>query len=259
VVFDLTVIGAVSLAVLFGVIFPLLPILAPVDTNLTRSVLAAWASNVYLWVLTGVGIGFVAPGIRVAPVGWFRRLTHRFWTSRFAGAITRMAVIGQGQRHAASNTLHRNTEMVLGLAMEELWDALPHALRNDLSGVPTLWRTLQAAAEELRDLADRLAESEQHVGADDPDEVLRLAAVRTTVLARQREAIAALERLRLQLLRAVAERRATADLTQHLEIARDLEQSLLADLAGHAELRRFLAHTDRSTPTPTPTPTRAAA
>jgi hypothetical protein len=237
----------------------LLPVLAPVDTNLTRSVLAAWASNVYLWVLTGVGIGFVAPGIRVAPGGWFRRLTHRFWTSRFAGAITRMAVIGQRHQLAAASTLHRNTEMVLGLAMEELWSALPHALREELAEVPSLWRTLQAAAEELRDLADRLAESEQQVGADDAEEVLRLAAVRTTVLARQREAIVALERLRLQLLRAVAERRATADLTQHLEIARDLEQRLIADLAGHAELHRFLARSDMSTPTPTPTPSRAAA
>jgi hypothetical protein len=265
VVFDLTVVGAVGLVVLFAVIFPLLPILAPLDTNMTRGVLAAWASNVYLWVLTGVGIGFVAPGIRLSPTGWFRRLTHRLWNSRLAGAITRLAVIGQQHRLAASNTLHRNTEMVLGLAMEELWGALPHSMRTDLPEVPSLWRTLQAAAEELRELGERLQESEQQIGADDPAEVMRLAGVRTAVMARQREAITALERLRLQLLRAVAERRATADLTHHLEVAHALERSLLADLAGHAELRRFLAQVSRpertaaNTPSPTPTPTRAAA
>ena len=61
-----------------------------------------------------------------------------------------------------------------------------------------------------------------------------------------------------------AERRATADLTQHLETAHELERTLLADLAGHAELRRYLARAsrpprhDRSTPSPTP-PSRAAA
>ncbi len=265
VVFDLTVVGAVGLAVLFGVIFPILPILAPADTAMTRGVLAMWASNVYLWVLTGIGIGFVAPGIRFSPRGWFRRLTHRFWNSRFAGAVTKLAVMGQARQLAASSTLHRNTEMVLGLAMEELWSALPHALRNDLPGVPALWRTLQAAAEELRDLAERLAESEREVATDAPDEVARLAGLRSGVTARQREAVTALERLRLHLLRAVAERRATADLTSHLEVAHALEQQLLADLAGHAELRRFLARGNRGsrgaaeTPSPTPTPNRAAA
>jgi hypothetical protein len=265
VVFDLTVIGAVGIAALLAVIFPLLPILAPDDTAMTRSVLLAWASNVYLWVLTGVGIGFVAPGVRLSPTGLFRRLTHRFWNSRLAGGVARLAVLGQQRRLAASSTLHRNTEMVLGLAMEELWDALPPGLRAELPEVPSLWRTLQAAAEELRDLGDRLAQSEHDIGADDPSEVQRLATVRVTVQARQREAVAALERLRLQLLRAVAERRATADLTHHLEVAHALERSLIADLAGHAELRRHLARTsrpephERGTPSPTPTPTRAAA
>ena len=106
--------------------------------------------------------------------------------------------------------------------------------------------------EQLREL---LAES------DDPAEVHRLESVRQSVVERQREAIAALERLRLQLLRAVAERRATADLTHHLEVAHELERSLIADLAGHAELRRYLARVSRpehrsdSTPTPTPRPT----
>src|SRR5690606_39269787 len=121
--------------------------------------------------------------------------------------------MGQSKRLAASNTLHRNTEMVLGLAMEELWDAMPHEMRSDLPGVPALWRTLQAAAEELRDLADRLAESERDIATDPLAGVAQLAELRTAIVARQREAITALERLRLQLLRAVSERRTTEDLT----------------------------------------------
>ena len=264
VVFDLTVIGAVALTVLFVIVFPLLPLLAPTDTYMTGSVLAAWASNVYLWVLTGVGIGFVAPGVRLSPTGWFRRLSQRFWTSRLAGAVTRMAALGQSQRTAVSSTLHRPTEMVLGLALEELWAALPADMQSDLRDVPPLSRTLQAAAEELRGLGERLHESELDVGTEDPDEVERLAAMRLEVQARQREAITALERLRLQLLRAVAERRTTGDLTRHLAEAHELERNLIADLAGHAELRRHLARHSRpprttaSTPTPTP-PARVAA
>jgi len=55
------------------------------------------------------------------------------------------------------------------------------------------------------------------------------------------------------------------ELTHHLEVAHELERSLLADLAGHAELRRHLARTSRTqqvtpgTPTPTPSPTQVAA
>ena len=30
--------------------------------------------------------------------------------------------------------------MVLGLAMEDLWGALPHDLRSELPAVPALWR-----------------------------------------------------------------------------------------------------------------------
>jgi hypothetical protein len=259
VVFDLTVVGAVGLAVLFAVVFPLLPILAPLDTNLTRGALLSMASTVYLGVLTGAGIGFVAPGIRLSPTGWFRRLSHRFWTSRLAGTIAKFAAFGQQHRLAASNTLHRHTELVLGLALEELWGALPAEMRRDLPEVPSLSRTLQAAAEEFRDLADRLQASAQDVAPHDPEEGQRLDGMRAQVLERQRDAITALERLRLQLLRAVAERRLTADLTLHLQLAHELERSLLADLAGHAELWRYLSRTSRperlTTPTPTPSPT----
>lgn len=258
VVFDLTAIGAVALLVTFLIVWPLVPVLWPDAPNITRSVIMAAASNVYLAVMTGIAIGLVAPGIRLSPRGPFRRLVERFWRSRLAGMVSRLAASGQRQV-AATTTMHRNTELVLGLAIDDLWHALPAALRDELGDVPALARTLQHSAEELRDLAARLEESVRDMAGTDDAEVLRLRETRVAVAARQRETVTMLERLRLQLLRTLADHRPTADLTTQLERAQQLERELLTDLAGHAAVRRLLDHRQRRRSRGTPTPSPAAA
>ncbi len=256
VIFDLTVIGAAALLMLYVVVSPLLPILMPIDTNLARAILMDWASNVYLAVMTGIGIGLVTPGVRIPPRGLFRRLTSRFWHSRLAGVVGRLAGTGQRHRLAASSTIHRNTELVLALALEDLWKAMPPALRDGLDDVPALGRTLQRSAAELRDLGARLAEAEHNVASHDPDEAARVRSAHEAITARQRETITMLERLRLQLLRTVADRQPTADLDAHLARARELERTLLAELGGHAAVRRLLdrqrSGRHRGSPTPSP-------
>lgn len=255
VLFDLTVVGAVALFILYVIVWPFIPVLAPLDPNLTKAVLMSMASNVYLAVMTGIAIGFVAPGIRLAPRGRFRRLAERFWRSRLAGIVTRLAAVGQSRTIAASSTVHRNTELVLGLAIDDLWHALPAALRDELGDVPALAHTLQHSAEELRDLANRISDAGAHLDAGEQADALQLPAVHASLVARQRETVAMLERIRLQLLRTLAEHRPTADLTVQLERAQQLERDLMADLAGQAAVRRLLDRRRRSrsgTPTPSP-------
>lgn len=258
VVFDLTVVGAVALLVTYLVIWPLVPVLAPDSPDITRSIIMSMASNVYLAVMTGIAIGLVAPGIRLSPRGRVRRLLERFWRSRLGDIISRLAASGQRQHAAASSTVHRNTELVLGLAIDDLWRALPGSLRDDLGDVPTLARTLQHTAEEFRELAGRLDEAARDLVDEDPGEAARLREVHDEIVTRQRETVTMLERLRLQLLRTIADHRPTADLTQQLERAQQLERDLLADLAGHAAVRRLLdrrqRERSRGTPTPSPAP-----
>jgi serine/threonine-protein kinase len=259
VVFDLTAIGAVALLVLFVVIWPLIPVLFPRDPNLTRSVLMWMASNVYLAVMTGIAIGLVAPGFRLSPRGRLRRLAERFWRSPLAGLVTQAAGLGQSSHLAASSTVHRNTELVLGLAIDDLWHALPPPVRDDLDGMPALARTLQHSAEELRHLAAELTEAQRHLGHDEPEEAARLVETLATVTARQRETVTMLERLRLQLLRTLADHRPTADLAVQLERAHQLERDLMADLAGHAAVRRLLDRRRRDRTPGHLTPSPAAA
>ena len=258
VVFDLTVVGAVVLAIVFGFIYPNIESWYSwsAEAIYVKSTILTLSSTLYLATLTGVGIGFASPGFRIAPNGRFRRLVERFWQSRFAAAVTTLASLGQPQRLAAASTLHRNTELVLGLAVDDLWHAIPAALREGLGDVPALAHMLQASAGELRDIADRLRESERETDHDELEQ-RRLTTSREAVELRHREAVATLERLRLQLLRLVASKEQSQELTAHLAGARELEQSLLVDLAAHNEVRVLIGRPERradgsTTPTPTP-------
>ncbi len=258
VVLDLTVIFGAVLLFTLAFVRPNLQLWYDTSQEATyvANILLDLMSTLYLATLTGIGIGFASPGFRLAPAGRFRRLVQAFWNSRFAAGITALASLGQQQRIAASSTLHRNTELVLGLAIDDLWHAIPVALHEGLGDVPALGHTLQRSAVELRDLAERLRESEQDT-RHDAAEQHRLLATREAVEARHRETVGALERLRLQLLRLVASREQSQDLTNHLTVARELELSLLHDIEAHTEIRRLLGRSVSQPPigsTPTPTP-----
>ena len=137
VVFDLTVVGVFLHFVVFAIVYPGLSFWFPPDhptvsVPFIRETILTMMSTAYLATLTGIGIGFASPGFRLAPGGRFRRLVERFWKSSFAGAITRLAGAGQNRQLQASSTLHRNTELVLGLAVDDLWNAIPASLREGL-------------------------------------------------------------------------------------------------------------------------------
>lgn len=259
VVFDLTVVGAVVLAVVFLFIYPRIDewyVWGP-EASYVKWAILSMSSTLYLATLTGIGIGFASPGFRIAPGGRFRRLVERFWQSPIAAAITRFSALGQQPQLAAPSTLHRNTELVLGLAVDDLWHAIPAALREGIEDVPALAQTLLASAGELRHIAEGLRASERDTAHDEAEQ-RRLAAAREAVESRHRETITTLERLRLQLLRLVASREQSHELTSRLAEARAMEQSLLVDLAAHNEVRVLLGRSVRRAEAP-PTPTPKAA
>ncbi|MEI2720714.1 MAG: hypothetical protein V9E87_11330 [Gemmatimonadales bacterium] len=120
--------------------------------------------------MIGVGVGFVSPGFRIPAQGRARRLPRpALELARWPSASPALA--GRGQRTLAANasTLHRPTEMVLGLAVDDLWRAIPEALRADLGDVPALAHTLEQGATELRGLITSLQESEASDGVADAD------------------------------------------------------------------------------------------
>ncbi len=262
VVLDLTVFGVVLLLVTFGIVYPNLarwisPGHPTMSVQYIQQTIVDLMSSVYLATLTGIGIGFASPGFRLAPGGRFRRLVERFWNSSLAAGVTKLAALGQRTRLAASSTLHRNTELVLGLAVDDLWKAIPASLRDGLGDVPTLAHTLQSAAGELRTLSEQLSAARDALPSGDPESA-RTDATVAAVDARHREVVTGLERLRLQLLRLLASRQHTSELTRDLDAARRLESDIIQELAAHAEVRRILRRPRLSpvqlTPTPSGTP-----
>ncbi|MEP6590774.1 MAG: serine/threonine-protein kinase [Gemmatimonadota bacterium] len=254
VIWDLTAIGALTLFVTMVIVWPNLERWHVADAGIVRSAIVWMLSGVYFGTLTGVGIGFLLPGHRPRPDGWINALKERLWCSRPVAWLTALAVAGERAVQAPSSTLHRNTELVLGLAVDDLWKVMPPIAQATLGDVPALAHALQRSAEELRRIADGLRESEATLpeAAVERQEIL---AVLEPIESRHREAVTALETIRLQLLRVLATRETTSELTLQLEAARGLEAALAREVRGHREVRHFLRHLPRhdsvlATPTP---------
>ncbi len=255
VIFDLTAVGVFAIVATF-LIWPHVRA-AATELPYIRDALIDLLSPVYMATLTGVGIGFLVPGHRARPDGWLAQAKRRFWESRLAGVIVALSSVGQRHRLTATATLHRNTEMVLGLAVDDLWKAIPADTRAGLGDVPTLAHTLQAGATELRALIERLGESEQAL-TEDTTELAGLASARATLEQQHRTTVTALEQVRLQLLRLLASQHQTVDLVEQLRVAREVEADLARHAAAHGAIRRLLQHTRTQVPiTPRPTPTPA--
>lgn len=258
VIFDLTIVGAFTLVVGSVSVASLPLLLAGSEVGSSAIALMELLSWVFLGTGAGAAVNLLSPGVRPNPDGLLRRLAHRFWRSRIAGLLARSAAGGVSATGAASKTLHRNTELVLGLAIDTLWKAIPDIERQPFGDVPAVAATLQHGAEELRSVARELVDACAALPDGHP-EIQRLEATADQVTTQHRDAIGQLESLRMQLLRAVSSRTVTTDLADEIAAAREAERRLLHGIAGANEARTALGKPGRrdpfaATPTPTPTP-----
>ncbi len=199
---------------------------------------ATWAA---LWTLRGIGV--VVPGRRLMPTDRRWRLRRAVWRSHLGAWWFRIATIGLGREIAAASTLHRPTEMVLGLQIADLWRALPASSRHGIGDLPATAEALHRRLDDVR----RLLAALDHDHAASP-EVIQL---RDRLLAQRDAAIDALEQLRILLLQLGGESAPDGELTRRLHDAREVETALLEELGAHRGVRRLLG---RRSPTPAPTP-----
>ncbi|MES2306254.1 MAG: serine/threonine-protein kinase [Gemmatimonadota bacterium] len=205
--------------------------------------LARWC-----WMLlwTGVGAAFVIRMRRSLP----RRnatLTERFWGSRLGALAARLAGIGLRNAVPPETTLHRPTELVLDLAIEELWAALPESSRVSLDDLPTLATALRHRIAEMKALRRHLSDPAL---PQSPGHLL----LERQLGEREAAAITALEGLRLQLARLTLDVASAGEFTGQLADVRTLEMELLEELGGHGALRRVLRSERPREGTPVTTP-----
>jgi serine/threonine-protein kinase len=209
-------------------------------------------------ILAGITIvtallGVTYPGRRVRkrPAGEWRL---RFWNSRLGPLLVRLARVGLRPRTGPESMVQRPTEIAIGLAAADLFAALPKATRRELSQLPDVVKQLEDDAQSMRrrvqELDARLAEAAAHTGdrsavlqqygGDDAlvrqrhDVASDLRSARDAAGRRLATAVAALENIRLDLLRLQAGTGEVHSITAALEAARRMGSDIDVAIADRA-------------------------
>jgi serine/threonine-protein kinase len=228
----------------------------------TLAATIAAAASAGLWLTTSA-LQTTWPGQRVTSdraAEW--RL--KFWNSRFARWFERIARLGLRHRAAPAELTFRPTEMAIGLAADALFESLSKEQRKELRELPQLIERLQHDAQLLRKTVDDLngalaglgdsgaaaqssaLRAEPATGADgrllEAGERLRadLAGRRDQAGSQLASAVAALEGIRLNLLRLKAGTGSVAELTADLAAARDAIDGLVLAAAAREEVEALL-------------------
>jgi serine/threonine-protein kinase len=160
---------------------------------------------------------------------WQTGIRDRLWNSRAGEWLARR--LGAPERsRAIGGGVFRHTEAALGVAASELFAALPKAYREQLPDLPATVEALEARAAEARAEIELLAAIMPEGSAD--AEVL--ASRRSAAAANLARSVAALEGIRLDLLRLHAGASDLTPLTTLLDAAREVGEdvSRLAEAQG---------------------------
>jgi serine/threonine-protein kinase len=191
---------------------PIIWIFAPVLTTMALGALS-----------NALDVQFIPTKIRE---WWQTGIRDRLWKSR-AGEWLAKRLGAPERTQLAGASAFRPTEAALGVAASELFAALPKAYREELADLPAMVETLEARAAAARAEVDMLAALVPSGSAG----VEELDARRTAAAKQLAETVAALEGIRLDLLRLHAGSSDLAPLTTLLDAARALGEdvSRLAD------------------------------
>jgi serine/threonine-protein kinase len=203
----------------------------------------------------GALLGLGLPGRRLEKESVLTRLRRQFWKSRLGQWYVAALEPARSRPRALAGALQRPTELAIGLAVDDLYDALPKRAREEARTLPALARRLEGEAQAMRarvaELDERIGEAERGaaaplvVGSWDAGRADALAAQRSTLVADLRAAregagrrlalaVAALESLRLDLLRLHAGAGDLGSLTATLAAAERVGAEIDAMMGGHA-------------------------
>ena len=173
-----------------------------------------------------------------------RDIDTEFWAKVWMGRIGKFTFslarrfLGKGVRQSAMT--HRATELSLGLAAEQLYESLPKETRLALNDLPALLKRLQDDAQALRKRHDELQDALGEVGDDRSPEYAEVRALRDSIHEKLGDAVAALETIRLNLLRLHAGSATVEGLTTHLGLAAEVSEEVERLIAAHEEVERTI-------------------
>jgi serine/threonine-protein kinase len=205
-------------------------------------------------VMLTLGVAIVSGTVYLAILQQRRDVDTEFWSKVWMGRLGAIAFAAARKLNrkppVVAAMTHRATELSLGMAAEDLYDSLPKETRRALGDLPALLRRLQRDAQTLRGRFDELNEAvggEQHGDASDALTMLR--AERDGMRDKLSEAVAALETIRLNLLRLHAGSVTVEGLTTHLGLAEEVSAEVARLVAARDDVEsvlrvpRAIAHT----------------
>ncbi len=223
--------------------------------------------ELFLWLffggttvaLGGGLLGRLFPGKRMKGRDSLLEYRARLFEGPIGKLLGRLASIGLTRTLPAAAT-HRPTEVAIGLAAEALFEALPKETRKELKHLPEIVRQLENDARGLRSRVEELNGMLADVGAERAAPVstslqqsarelgetrdklkAELTETRDLAVKRMSQAVAALENIRLDLLRLKAGVGSVDDLSAELTAALELQGELRAAVQGKEAVDRLLA------------------
>jgi len=164
-------------------------------------------------------------------------LRERLWRSRLGAALSRRLGAPASSRPIGAGVF-RATESALGTAATDLHAMLPKDDRERLHALPGVVRSLEARAVAARSRLEELEALSARAGAGDT----MLADQRASARAQLSESVAALEGIRLDLLRLHAGTTDLAPLTTLLDAARLIGEDVSRMAEAHREARSLGDH-----------------
>src|SRR3954468_24244416 len=174
----------------------------------------------------------------------------RLWTGRLGRWLFGFARMFTSKKALPASLTHRPTELALGMAAEQLFESLPKETRQQLRDLPDVVHRLEQDAQQMRARLEELQEALADVGQRgnaDPAIVVRhdrivadLSAERDLVQQRLKDAVAALETIRLNLLRLHAGTGTVQSLTTDLGLAREIARDIGRHVEGLREVEDAL-------------------
>jgi eukaryotic-like serine/threonine-protein kinase len=210
-----------------------------------------WASATFA---LGLMIGLPTVGLALSRLQRRRDLDTEMWLRIWRGPIGRLAFsrvrLPPGRPALSSGFTFRPTELVLGMAAERLFEELPKETREELRELPDVLRRLEHDAGRMRtrleELNDALQGAEERgrlsgqIAGDIKEKrdrvVTDLENERELVQRRLKDAVAALETIRLNLLKLHAGAGSVQSLTTDLTLAREAAQEVELLLQSHKEI-----------------------
>jgi serine/threonine-protein kinase len=206
-------------------------------------------------ILFAGGAGLTISGVALAGEYARLHLAHRitsrviaFWKGKWGSRIVKLASLGLRKADRPALGMPLLTEVALGRATDHLFEALPKAARRELASLPETVRRLEGDAGRLRESIvkadDQLAVFDRGGEALSDAERMRvsdeLRATRHIAAERLATTVAALENIRLDLLRLQMGSAGLESVTASIDAARAIGDQIAESLAAQAVVEQLL-------------------